>query len=180
MTMVMVWVSSFLALFLFYIFVISPQNKTKKDIIRQLEEKQTLYESALQAANKETQKKMKQQINELRDQLDLFVVDSEELANLVFDITQLAKEGKVSSFSIKSGDTKSGSNILTCENLVGSKIDVSFSSDFNQFATLLNALERNNPIVFVDKFSIGQSSREDNVPQVDMDVSVFVKKQQDG
>jgi len=178
-TMAMVWISSFLALFLFYIFVMSPQNKTKKDMYKQLEEKQNLYESALQAANKETQEKMRGQIDELRAKLNRFVLNPEELSNLVFDITRLAKERKVSSFSIKSGDKTSSTKILSCEKLAGSKIDLSFNGGFKQFAMLLNALERNKPVVFVDKFSIQQSNNEENEHQVNMDVSVFIKQQQD-
>ncbi|MHC4271941.1 MAG: GspMb/PilO family protein, partial [Planctomycetota bacterium] len=136
--------------------------------------------SALQAARKDTKIKMENEIEELRGDLGRFLIAPEELANLIFDISQIAKEKQLSSFSIESGDQKSRTKVPNCEYIGRSRVDLSFTSDFERFATLLNVLERNTPVVFIDNFNIkAPSSGNQSQPQVQMDLSVFVKEQQD-
>ncbi|MHC4186708.1 MAG: GspMb/PilO family protein [Planctomycetota bacterium] len=123
---------------------------------------------------------MENEINELRDNLGRFLIAPEDLANLIFDISQMAKEKQVSSFSVESSDQKSSTKVPNCEYIGHSRIDLSFASDFERFATLLNVLERNTPFVFIDNFSIRTSgSANQSQPQVEMDLSVFVREQQD-
>ncbi|MHC4757738.1 MAG: GspMb/PilO family protein [Planctomycetota bacterium] len=174
------WVGCFVLLGCIYFLVLSPQISTRKEVQQQLDEKQGIFNSALEAARKDTKIKMEKEITELRDNLGRFVIESEELANLVFDISQMAKEKRVSSFSIESGDEKSSSMVPNCQYLCQGRIDLSFASDFNRFATMLNALERNRPFVFVDKFSIRHAgSVNETEPQINMDLTVFVEAEQE-
>ena len=59
-------------------------------------------------------------------------------------------------------------------------INISFTGDWNQFATFLNSLERRKPVIFVDKFTIARADQDDSVFQVNLNVAAFVRKQQDG
>jgi Tfp pilus assembly protein PilO len=174
------WVGCFLFFVCFYLILLSPQLKEKNQVQEHLDEKQQIFNSALQAARKDTKIKMQNEIKELRDNLGRFLIAPEELANLIFDISKMAKEKQVSSFSIESSDEKSSTRVPNCEYLGRSRIDLSFTSDFERFATLLNVLERNTPIVFIDKFSVQSTSTDkQSQPRVQMDLSVFVKKLKD-
>ena len=108
-----------------------------------------------------------------------FVVDFEDSANLIFDISQIATEKKVDSFSIKGQEDRRGSTGLDLKHLREHRIDINFAGGFNQFATFLNALERHRPVIFVDKFEITRSRQENSGHKVNMDLVVLVKKRQD-
>jgi methionine synthase II (cobalamin-independent) len=179
-TTALAWAACFILFGCLYMMLLAPQISEKNKIQKELDEKQTIFNSALQASRKDTKIRMKNEIGDLRSNLGRFVIDTEDLANLIFDISQMAKDKQVRSFSIESKDEKSSSRVPNCQLLGHNRIDLSFTSDFKLFATMLNSLERNKPFVFVDKFSIRQSnSQAQTTPDVRMNLSVFVKEEQD-
>ena len=175
----LIWAGCFIVFFFVHILVLAPQGKNKKQIEKQLAEKKQMYESALKVSQEEFKIRLKEQIEKLRNGLKDFAIGFEDSANLTFDISQIANEKKIASFSIKGKDSRVGSAALKSNYLSENQIRVSFTAGFNQFATFLNALERHRPVVFVDKFTITRSRREGLGHQVDMDLSVFVRKRQD-
>ncbi len=169
-------------LFLFvYMFLLAPQEKSKNQIEKQLAEKKGIYNSAIEAAQEETKLKLDEEIKQLQSGLKSFVIDSEDLANLIFDIGQIANEKTVTSFRIKTKDSRQGQGleIPNCNYIYENQINIGFAAGFTQFAAFLNALERHQPIVFVDKFAIKRSEQDDSGHQVNMNLAVFVRKRQD-
>jgi len=164
---------------LVYILVLAPQKSSKRRIEKQLAEKMQMYNSALRATREETKLKSDEEIEYLRTKLGDFAIDSKGLSNLTFDISHIADEKKVDSFGIRTKDKRGSSAVLNCNYVCENHIDVSFTAGFNQFASFLNALERHRPVVFIDMFSIKRSRRADSGHEVNMDMAVFVKKQQD-
>ncbi|MFC1737782.1 GspMb/PilO family protein [Planctomycetota bacterium] len=179
-TTALIWTGCFILFLFMYMLVLVPQSVLSKDVEKQLAEKERTYKLALKAAEEETRNEMDTNIKGLRDKLSGFVIDAEDLANLMFDISQIAKEKQVGSFSVKSKKDEMVSSIPNCQYVAENTIDLSFDGSFNQFATLLNSLERHKPVIFIDEFSITQSSRADIGHQVNMDLAVFVKKEQKG
>ena len=128
----------------------------------------------------EVKEQLRNEIKELQDELGNFVIDFDDSANLTFDISQIANKKKVRSFSIKTKDSRGGSKLPDCEQLNEDDIEIRFTTNnFTQFATFLNALERHQPVIFVDKFTMGRASQSDEGHKVSMSLSVFVKKRQD-
>jgi hypothetical protein len=160
--------------------VLGPQAKTKKMIKKQLTEKKLLFEHAQEITNKETGLKLNEQLGDLRDELRNYVIDFDDTADVTFDISRIANDKKVNSFNIKSGNQ--GKNASKADNkyVYVNNFDVSFTSGFTQFATLLNALERHSPVIFVDKFRITRSEKNNSEHQVNMDLAVFVRKRTEG
>jgi len=153
------------------------QQKTPEST---LAEKKDLYEFAQRATQEQTKIRLNEQIEGLRDKLKDFVVDFEDSANLTFDIGQIAKEEDVSSsFSIKNNDKRGILEIPDCNSICENHIDISFVAGFKPFATFVNALERNQPVLFVNEFTISRSNRGEETYQVSLDVAAFVKKQQE-
>jgi Tfp pilus assembly protein PilO len=180
MTTGIIWAACFVVFLLAYLLVLGPQKNHEKRIENKLAERKQAYESALRAAQKETKIRLNEQIERLQSRLRDFVIDFEDSANLTFDISQIANEKQVASFSIKSKDSRGLSTIPDCKYICENHIVISFIGGFNQFATFLNALEQHRPVLFVDKFSITRSGQDDSVYQVSLSVAAFVKKQQEG
>ena len=174
----LIWAACFAVFLLAYILVLGPQKKHEKRLENKLVERKQVYESAQKAAQKETKIRLNEQIERLQTRLEDFVIDFEGSANLTFDISQIANEKKVASFSIKSKDGRGTSTISEAKYIRENHIVISFIGGFNQFATFLNALERHRPVLFVDKFAITRSGQDDSGYQVSLNVAAFVKKQQ--
>jgi len=177
MTAGLIWAACSVVFLLAYILVLRPQKNYEKRIENKLAESKQVYESALRAARKETKIRSNEQIERLKTRLKDFVIDFEDSANLTFDISQIANEKKVASFSIKSKDGRGLSTIPEAKCIRENQIVISFIGGFNQFATFLNALERHRPVLFVDKFTITRSGQDDSGYQVSLNVVAFVKKQ---
>ncbi len=174
----MIWAACFVVLLLAYMLVLGPQKNYKSHIENKLAEKKQVYESALRADQKETKIRLNEEIERLRSRLKDFVIDFEDSTNLTFDISQIANEKKVTSFSSKVKKSGGLSAIPDCKYICENHIVVSFIGGFNQFATFLNALERHRPVIFVDKFTITRSGPDSSVYRVSLNVATLVKKQQ--
>jgi hypothetical protein len=176
--MAFIWMCCFVLFFFLDMFFMAPQRKNRKELEKQLEEKKQIYDSAIKAAQAETQAQLNEEIEQLRNRLKDFVVDAEDSANLSFDISQLASEKAVSSFNIETKKESEKAQKKSDKNIYESSIDIGFSAaDFSQFANLLNALERHQPVIFVDKFTITRSKGVSG-HSVKMNLAVFVRKMQ--
>jgi len=173
------WAACLALFILAYILVLGPQKSGRKRLESTLAEKKDLYEFAQRATQEQTKIRLNEQIEGLHDVLKDFVVDLEDSANLTFDIGRIANEEDVSSFSIKNNDKQGISEIPDCNSICENHIDISFIAGFNQFATFVNALERHQPVLFVNEFTISRSKKGESTYQVKLDVAAFVKKQQE-
>ena len=175
-----IWVACFVIFLLAYMFIVRPQKISKRLIESKLAEKKQVYEFAIRAAKKETKIRLNEQIESLQNRINDFVVDFEDSANLTFDLSQIAEEKKVASFGSK---VKSNRGITRNNDeykyIHENQINISFTGDWNQFATFLNTLERRRPVIFVDKFTIARVGQDDSVFSVNLNVAAFIRKQQD-
>ncbi len=173
------WAACLVLFILVYILVLGPQNSSRKRLKSTLAEKKQLYEFAQRATEEQTKIRLNEQIEVRGDILKDFVVDFEDSGNLTFDIGRIAKEEDVSSFSIKNNEKQGISEIPDCNSICENHIDISFIAGFNQFATFVNALERHQPVLFVNEFAISRSKKGESTYQVTLDIAAFVKKQQE-
>lgn len=174
-----IWAGSFVLFVLAYMLVLSPQQKIRREVETEFAATKRQYESVIAMSREETKAKSKEELESLKNQLKDFTVDFENAPNLTFDISQIANEKKVDSFSIKTQENIRASADLGLKHIKENEIDINFAGDFNQFATFLNTLERNRPVVFVDSFKITRSQRDELGHKVNMKLAVFVRKQQE-
>jgi hypothetical protein len=109
----------------------------------------------------------------LKNDANTFVAEGENASNLTFDISRLSEQLKLSSLVIK---TKGEQAVQNYDHISESQISINFTSSFNQFFLLLNALERHQPVVFIDTFSINKPRQEQAGNDVTMGLDVFVTK----
>ena len=179
-TVGLIWAGCLILFVFAYMIALAPQLKSKKQVRRQLAETKRIYDSAIQANKEDTKIRLKEEIKNLQNKLNDFVIEFEDSANLIFDISQIANEKKVDSFSIGTADDRRGSAGVDLKYLRENNINISFEGSFNQFATFLNTLERHRPVVFVDNFKIKRSQKEKSGHKVDMKLAVIMRKRQDG
>jgi hypothetical protein len=179
-TVALVWAGCSALFLLVYILILAPQNKSKRQIEKELLEKKQTYSAALERTQEETKRRLNKEIEDLQDSLNEFVIDSEGSANLIIDISQIASNKELGSFRIGAKGKHARSDIPNCDYIGENHINISFAAGFKQFAGLVNALERHQPVVFVDEFIMTRSDKDSSGHQVDMDLAVFVRKQQEG
>jgi len=164
-----------------YIVLIKPQINSKQHLEKKLSEKIQEHKAAEKAAEEQTGIELKNQIAGLQERLGDFVTEFENAADLNFDITKIAREREVASLSVGSSkSTKVSTKDVADSNSIDEKrIDISFISGFNQFASFVNSLERNRPVIFVHEFRLTRANQNKSAYQVTMDVRALVKKQRE-
>lgn len=160
----------------FYLLLLRPQHQTKIKIKNTLSAQKQKYDSFLSIAQPKNKKKLIDQMEKLRAELKTFVIDSDQSANLTFKISNIANEGKVKSFNFNNSKSQKEFEIPDCNQITENYIEIGFLSTFNQFARILNTLERNQPVIFIDEFVITRSEKEDTGHSLNMSLAVFVKK----
>jgi len=174
-----IWAASMALFVMIYMLVLGPQNHSKKRFESELDEKKQMYEFAQNAACEESQKQLLGQIENLRKKLDAFVIDFENSANLTFDISQIAHDKNVASLNVENKNKRTTSDEGDLKNISESHINISFTTGFNEFAAFLNALERHQPVLFVNEFRLTRSNQNESAYQITIDVAALIKKQQD-
>jgi len=175
-TVSLIWAACFVVFCFAYLLIISPQRNIIKQINGKLAEREQRYESIVKAAREENVARAKEEIERLRSKVAEFAANFEGAGNLTFDISQIAEQKNVTSFSIK-GKTAGGPSPTSDYKYVGeNRIEIGFLSGFNEFATFLNALERHRPVIFVDGFTISRARQAEAGYQVSMNVAVLVIK----
>ena len=174
-TVALTWAGCLLLFCRVYMVLLAPQRKEKKRLEAEFDEKKQLLESIEELTHEETRIRLNKQVQQLRDKLHDFVTDSEGSADLTFDISRIASDKEVSSFSIKSKDKRGGPQMPDSQHISETRIGVGFTARFNQFAAFINALERHRPVVFVDRFKITRSKQENSTNKVNAELTVLVR-----
>jgi len=174
-TVALPWAGCLVLFCLAYMVLLAPQRKEKKRVEEEFAEKKQMLEAIEELTHEETRIRLDKQVQQLRDRLHEFVLDSEGSADLTFDISQIASDKEVSSFRIKSKDKRGGTQIPDSKHISETRIGVGFTARFNQFAAFINALERHRPVVFVDRFKITRSKQESSANKVNADLTVLVR-----
>jgi Tfp pilus assembly protein PilO len=177
-----VWVVSLVLCLLAYMIVIRPQSNSMQRLDDTLAEQRQVYASAVRATQEQTRIQLAKQTERLQEQVESLVTDFKASSDLTFDISQIANRENLSSLSVamRAGNDADQRGIganTQIKQVSEHHIDIKFTAGFHQFATFVNALERHKPILFVDKFKIARSSREDSTYQVTLDVAAFIKRQ---
>jgi hypothetical protein len=174
---ILFWAICFVALLLSYLIVLAPQERLRRMTERKLDETRLLAQSAREAAEEKNKNKLLERLTSSNNRLKDFVIEQENAANVTFDIGRISNEIKLNSFSSIPAGSEGALKTDNYKHIIARQISVNFNSSFNKFAIFLNALERNQPVVFIDTFSITRSTEGDSNHKVDMKLAVLVEKE---
>ena len=175
-TVALIWAACAILIFFAYMLVIGPQRKEKASVANRLIQQKRTYKTALKADDKQVQTKLAGQVANLRDRVGSFVVPFSDAANLTFDISQTARmQGIEVGIQSEQVRTRPGQKEYKC--IKENRFDVSLTSGFTEFAALLSAMERHEPALFVDNFSINRAAVMGEGHDAKMSLTVLVKKQ---
>lgn len=172
------WIPSLALAMASYVFILKPQVQRCKELDVQLADVKNLYRVARHAAEEENQLRLARAVDELNDRVSDFLVRPDATSDLAFELAKLANETGVESFSMKPKRKQGPEMISDCDLIGRERVELSFSGPFPEFATLLNALERHHPILFVETFAIHRPRTQTSEPQVTMELAVLVENAQ--
>ncbi|MHC4334548.1 MAG: GspMb/PilO family protein [Planctomycetota bacterium] len=174
----LLWIAC-LAVFLpAYFLALVPQIQNRDRLRAELAQKERAHRNARDYAVRQARGAPAKEIEQLRQRFSDFVFDFEDSGDLTFVISEIATGKQVSSLGSIRVDERAEPGIPDCKRIAESAVDISFSAGFNQFLTLINALERNRPVVFVDTFTITRAKNAQAEHTVVMKLAVFLTKEQ--
>ncbi|MBN2589349.1 MAG: hypothetical protein JXA96_05780 [Sedimentisphaerales bacterium] len=165
-----IWGISVVVFASIYMFILKPQ---KLDM-----DNYAVKQQKIDTTDFELQKKqLREQIDSIKVNLDDFVIGSDYVQDLAsVEIFNLAKDNNLDSFLIRPWRDKEVPAFKNNKYVYGQFIQVSFNATFNEFAQFLNKLERHEPYIFIDSFSIKRSTDGNKKHEVDMDLAILVEK----
>jgi len=164
----------------FHWFVLAPQMQRVVALETELKDARQLYNEATEAAKQENQTRLTEAVNQVHNRVSDFVLGLETAPDLAFEIAKLASETQVSTFAMKPRGQSGLETVANCDQIGQKLIDVSFAGRFDQFATLLNALERHRPVLFVETFAIRRPEEDTAKPKAEMQLAVLTEKASEG
>jgi hypothetical protein len=176
----LVWGPCIVLAVLFHLFILAPQMQRVVALEAELVHARGLYSQAIEAAKKENQARLTEAVDNVHNRVSDFVLRLETAPDLAFEIAELARETQVGSFAMRPQGKGGLEALVNCDWIGQKQIDVSFASQFDQFAALLNALERHRPVLFVETFAIRRPQEEATRPRAEMQLAVLVEKPHDG
>jgi len=176
-----VWAVCLLVFVAAYMVLLKPQADSKRQLDKKLVEKKQELKTAEKAAEEKNKIELNEQVAQLRKQLEAFVIDFENAVDLKFDITQIAREKEVTALSVSDGKKANTSSkpVSDSNSIEEDNIDISFISGFNEFASFVNSLERNRPVILVHEFKLDRSNRNKSAYQVTLDVRALVNRERE-
>lgn len=157
--------------------VLGPQRKMVKHVEAELKEKSQLYDSYMLTSSVPVREVRAKKIAKITKQLDQFVTNTDTLDDLTFNISKLASNCGVSSFKSKGLDDGAFSTMANYDRLGRMTLFMDFGSSFNEFARLINLLERHEPIVIVNRFMIMRSLDQSGIHRMNIHLSVYVRRE---
>ena len=169
-----VWAACFVALFLFYLIVLGPQRALRGRTETRLAEVQALAQAATDAAQEKNKIRLTEQVQDANLTLERFAIGQESTDNLTLDVRAVPGGNELGAFGISAGGSEAVIKMANCKQITGRRVTVTFASSFSKFAAFLNNLERHQPVIIVDTFTITRARDETSQHKVDMGLAVLV------
>ncbi len=180
-TAIMFWGLCLVILVPVVLLVIKPQMERIKSLRNQYNEKNIQTEKIKVETEESTILELQKKIDNLKAEYDRFVVPSQSAIQTLalIEIDKMCKDIGLDAYidPWNSGEVQAFSE---CKYVRGQLIKVTFNATFNEFAKLLNNLERFKSVIFIDGFSVTKSQENEGKQRIEMSLAVLVAKPQKG
>ncbi len=171
------WFAALVLITGFYLFVYAPKADVLIQLRADLAQKQKQYEFAKDVQKPENRQKLIDELNSLEQKVDKFSVPDEKSPSLAFSISEAASKLNINDFTSATRRKKENESITMkgYKRLGENRIIVEFESPYYGFASFINQMENNDPVIFIDKFNIKSSGVGKKYHPVTMVLSVLVR-----
>ncbi len=159
----------------FYGLILQPQNRQRVEVRREMKEMIEQYDQAQQSRNDHSRNQLKKGLESVREQWNRFVVEPGKVSSLAFTIGQVANDLNVAEFNARRMEMQTRDEMQDFTCLGESWMQMDFRGGFAQFASLVNRLERNRPVLFVEEFVLKQGTDANANPRADVTVCHFIE-----
>jgi hypothetical protein len=161
-----------------YFLALGPQNilmaRLRKDFVSSSEE----YNLAQRAGRPETKAQMEKKLQAAGQKTAYFVVPPENAAALILQISQLAAKHQLKDFTSRAVNISSASINNIDSKITETWLELDFSGSFSAIASLINDLERNDPVVFIENIDIRRGTQKNAPPSASVQISYFTGKEE--
>lgn len=174
MKVTVAWVVCASILVFTYLFLLFPTQRKLAHVRNRVDSIRGKYDEATEFVTGKYLDKMREQVARLEAQLNKYLVPGEDAKSNAFRISQIAEQSGVKGFSTKYRTSSIATVVDNCPQIDTSRIDISFTGQYKQFVRLINDLERHQPIVLVNSFSIIASDKDDKLNKVKIALTILV------
>jgi hypothetical protein len=161
---------------LFYGGILRPQNRQWAALHQDLKDLTEQYDQAQQARTEQSRTRLQESLAAVQKLWQDFVVDPARVSALTFQVGQMANDLKVSEFSARRKDTQAKEEMQDYKKIDESWLQIGFRGSFESFAQFLNRIERNQPTMFVEEFSLKLNPNPSLKPDADLSLCFFVER----
>ncbi len=154
--------------------VVFPAKRSARKVTRRLDEITGRYEEAGKFVRDGRLEEMRRQVVLLRAELEKYLVSSDAARDNASGISGIAERAGIKEYSTRYRGGRLITDLDNCLHVGASWIDISWEGDFEQFARLVNELERHRPVVFVDGFLISRPDNPGEGCQIELSLVILV------
>ena len=156
------------------IFVLGPQREAIRSVDDRISEVERALVDPKTNGRDSNISKLNEKLSSAKKSIGRYVISSEQASDLTVDIGKIAKQAGLQELYSTNRMQGSYGPINECRYIREGRMQIKFKSSFSQFAKFINLLELNEPVIFVDTFTIVRSAKNDGMHSVDMTLTFFV------
>ena len=161
---------------LFYGAVLRPQNQKWAVLHAELTDLTEQYDQAQLSRTEQYRARLQERLAAVKKVWQDFVVDPARASALAFQIGQMANDLKVSEFSAHRKDTQTQEEMQDFKKIEESWLQIAFRGPFDSFAQFINRIERNQPSMFVEEFTLKKNQDAAVKPEAEVSLCYFVER----
>lgn len=170
------WVLCLAALAGFHFGLVAPRSRAVADCRQRAAERTERFNLLTEAKSPRGQERLREEQEELERRYTDFVFSSEEFSGLDFRIRNLAERNGLRDFSGRHVTTTTKIGATELKRIAQRDLVLSFTGGFPEFLRFLNELERNQPVVLVDQFTVTAASGKQVGLSCTMECAVLYQK----
>ncbi|NLH17355.1 MAG: hypothetical protein GX455_12325 [Phycisphaerae bacterium] len=161
---------------LFYGLVLSPQNLRRTQLHSDLMDLTEQFDQAQEARTEQSRTRLQERLAAVQKTWQDFVVDPTRASTLAFQIGQMANDLKVAEFSAHRKEAQTQDEMESYKKIEETWLQIAFRGSFESFAQFLNRIERNQPSMFVEEFTLKKNQDPTVQPEMEVTLCYFTER----
>lgn len=178
MVLACVWIVWLAGTALLYGFVLGPQSAQLETLQKKMQAAIEDYDLAQRTHRPETKQNLQKRLEKTVETINEFAVNNEAASRLAIVISQLAAQYSLSDFSVKTREVSPTLDPKDKNSIAEAWLELTFSAPFGRCAAYINALERNEPVIFVESADISRPMTAAEEPSARLLVSYLIDTEQ--